>query len=124
METLTKFAIPGTALLLTLIFGFWLSSSGKPYNGILFNIHKLIALGAVIAAGIQLAKVLRGADSLALVITLLVLAGICVIALFATGTLLSIEKMDYRLVLTIHQIATVTLVIAVGLVAYLLVRKP
>jgi hypothetical protein len=124
METLTKFAIPGTALLLTLIFGFWLSSSGKPYNGILFNIHKLIALGAVIAAGIQLAKVLRGADSLALVITLLVLAGICVIALFATGTLLSIEKMDYRLVLTIHQIATATLVIAVGLVAYLLVRKP
>ena len=69
--------------LLTLVFGFWLSLAGKPYNGILFNIHKLIALGGVIVTVIQLSKMLKTADSLALIITLLVLAGICVVALAA-----------------------------------------
>ncbi|MBN1428805.1 MAG: hypothetical protein JXB07_10500, partial [Anaerolineae bacterium] len=124
MDTLTKFTLPGIALLLTLVFGIWLSSSGKPYNGILFNIHKLIALGAVIAAVIQLSKVLKGADSLTLIIALLVVAGLCAIALFASGALMSMEKMDYRLTLTIHQIAPVVMVIALALVAYLLMRKP
>ena len=41
METLSKFTAPGVVFILTLIFGFWLSSTGKPYNGVLFNIHKL-----------------------------------------------------------------------------------
>lgn len=123
MDTLTKFTLPGIALLLTLVFGIWLSSSGKPYNSILFNIHKLIALGAVIVTIIQLAQVLRGADSLALIIALLAVAGLCAIALFASGALMSMEKMDYRLTLTIHQIAPVVMIIAMVLVVYLLGRK-
>ena len=38
MDITSKFITPGIVFLLTLVFGFWLSNAGKPYNGILFNI--------------------------------------------------------------------------------------
>jgi hypothetical protein len=47
METLSKFTLHGILFALTFAFGFGSSRAGKPYNGLLFNAHKLIALGAV-----------------------------------------------------------------------------
>jgi hypothetical protein len=123
MDTITKFATPGIVFLLTLVFGIWLSLLGKPYNGILFNIHKLVALGTVIVMVNQLSKMLKSADSLALVIALLVLAGLCVVALFASGALLSMDKLDYALMLTIHRVTPFLLVISMVLTIYLLTGR-
>jgi len=36
----------GVFFIFILISGFWVSNSGKPYNSLIFNIHKLIGLGA------------------------------------------------------------------------------
>jgi len=116
----SKFLLPGIAFILTLAFGFWLSHVGKPYNGFLFNIHKLIALGAVVATVIQLVKLLKGADSLALVIVSLVVAALCVIALFASGALMSMGKLDYALMLTVHRVAPVILVVAIVIIILML----
>ncbi len=124
MDMFSKFVAPGTAFLLTLAFGFWLSNAGKPYNGILFNIHKLIALGAVIIAVVQFAQTLKTANALAVIVALLVLAAICVIALFASGALMSAGKLDYGLMLTIHRIAPAVLVVAMALVVYLFGKQP
>ena len=109
---LSKFVLPGIAFVLTLAFGFWVSHLGRPYNGLLFNVHKLIALGAVIATIVQLTKVLKNANALVLIIVLLVVAALCVIALFASGAFLSIGNVDYGLMLTVHRIAPVLLVTA------------
>ena len=120
MEILSKFILPGVFLLLTLAFGFWLSHTGKPYNGLLFNIHKLLALGVVILAVVQFSKIIRLADASALLIGLLALAAICIVALFASGALMSMEKLEYALTLTIHRIALALLVVALGWAFYLL----
>ena len=120
MDTLSKFSTPGIFFLLTLGFGIWLSLAGKPYNGILFNLHKLIALGAVIITGIQVSKTLHSSDSQALIIALLVLAGICVVALFASGALMSMEKLNYEVMLTIHRVAPILAAIAMLTAVYLL----
>lgn len=109
---------PILLFILTLAFGFWLSRVGKPYNGALFNIHKLIALGAVVLAVIQISK--TGVSGSPLLLVTLVMAGLCAVALFASGALMSIGKVDYALTLTIHRVALAVLVIAAGLVVYLL----
>jgi len=116
----SKILLPGIVFILTLAFGFWVSHVGKPYNGLLFNVHKLIALGAVVATVIQLVKLLKSADALALVGVLLVVAALCVIALFASGALMSMDKLDYALMLTIHRVAPVVLVIAMVIVILML----
>ena len=122
MDTLSKFTFPGILFALTLAFGFWLSHAGKPYNGLLFNIHKLIALGAVVLAGLRFSRMYRPVDSLALIVGLLVVAALCVIALFTSGALMSAGKPDYALMLAIHRVAPLLLVIAVVLVVYRLGR--
>jgi hypothetical protein len=122
MELANKLILPGIALILTLAFGFWLSSAGKPYNGILFNIHKLIALAGVILAVVQLTKLPHLPAPFSLFALCLILAALAVIALFATGGLLSAEKLDYSLMLTIHRVGIAVLVVALGAVVYLVIR--
>lgn len=123
MDDLSKFILPGVLFLLTLGFGFGLTNAGKPYNGLLFNLHKLIALGAVVIAVIQFSKTIQTADSQAPLIILLIVATLCVVALFASGALMSIGKLDYALTLTIHRLAPVVLTIALALMIYLAGRK-
>lgn len=124
MDTFSEFTLPGILFLLTMAFGFWLSHAGKPYNGLLFNIHKLIALGAVVIAIVQFSKTLNGVDSPVLLIVLLVVAALCVVALFASGALMSLGKLDYSLTLTIHRTAPVVLALALVVVVYWLGAKP
>jgi hypothetical protein len=121
MDTLSKFTVPGILFVLTLAFGFWLSQQGKPYNGILFNIHKLTALGAVVIAVIQVVQTLKNLNPLSLS-ALFLLAAICIVALFVSGALMSAGKLDYALMLSIHRVAPVVLGIALVWSWFLLVR--
>jgi len=119
---LTRFLIPGLALLLTVGLGVWLSQMGKPYNGLLFNVHKLVALGAVVAGGVAASRLLRGVEMAALLpaLTPLVLAGavLVVLALFASGALMSMGKLDYVLTLTTHRAAALALVAVLAAAGY------
>lgn len=124
MEALLAFRVPGLAFLLTLAFGLWLSRAGRPYNGVLFNIHKLLALGAVVVAALQFSSLLKSADTLAPTIALLVAAGAGVIALFATGALMSLNNPNYALLLNIHRVAPALVVITLALAAWLLTGRP
>ena len=64
MNVVTQFAAPGIAFLMTLISGLWLSRAGKPLNVAIFNIHKLIALAAVVLAVIQTRSVLKTVEEI------------------------------------------------------------
>jgi hypothetical protein len=119
MEIASIFLVPGIGFILTLVFGFWLTRIGRPYNGILFNIHKLIALGTLIPAAAGFYRMFNALESQSLLIVLIVLAGLCVAALFVSGAFLSIGRMNYRVVKAVHNIALVLLVIAVGSIFYL-----
>jgi hypothetical protein len=119
---LARLILPGVAFALTLALGFWLSLASRPYNGLLFNVHKLVALGAVIAIGWEAVRWFRGAGSPAGALLLAAGAALLVIALFASGALLSMGKLEYALVLTTHRLAMAALVVVLMLGAYWAVR--
>ena len=120
MGLAAKFVIPGVLFILTLVFGFWLSRSGKPYNGLIFNIHKLIALAAVIVAAIRAFNALKIVEAQPILIALLILLGLCAVALFVTGALMSANKPAHDRLLTTHKIAPLLAVIAAIGTLYLL----
>ena len=123
MAVLSKFVIPGIVFVVTVAFGLWLSRSGKPYNGLLFNAHKLIALAAVITAALQTFNALKIVELQPLLIALLVLVGLSVVALFVTGALMSANKPAHNMLLIIHKLA-LFLVLFVGAAAiYLLAGR-
>jgi hypothetical protein len=119
MDAGAKFAAPAIVFLLTLASGVWLSRSGKPLNTAIFTVHKLIALGAVIATAIQTTNALKSAEARATPIAGLILIGLCVVALFASGALMSMNKPSYRALLTIHRIALVMAPLAGAATIYL-----
>lgn len=120
MDTTSKFITPGIIFLLTLASGVWLSSSGKPLNTLIFTVHKLIALAMVILTAIQIYNLLKATGIQALPMALIIFAGLCVLALFATGALMSLGKPVDAILLTIHRVAPFLAVIAMGATVYLL----
>jgi len=120
MDIVSRLLNPTLGFLVTIAFGFWLSRLGKPYNGLLFNVHKLIALAAVILAGLAVYQVLKGTDVATLIVLLLVLAALSVIALFVSGALMSAGKGEYRVMKLVHNLSPFILVMAMGTTVYLL----
>jgi hypothetical protein len=123
MDTISKFLTPGIVFLLTLIFGFWLSLAGKPYNGLLFNLHKLIALGAVILAGMQVYKLTKGLSPQGWLAALIIVAVVCAVALFFSGAMLSAGKLAPAWMLGIHRIGIVVEFVSMAAIVYLLSAK-
>lgn len=109
MSLLDKFYPIGILLLIIIGFGIWVSRSGKPYNGLLFNIHKLVALGAVILTGIRLFRLEPLSTFPIMVILLIAMAGLSVIAMFATGAVLSIQEELNPLMQWIHGVSAVVI---------------
>lgn len=102
--SVTRLAWP--ALFFVGIFGsgFWLTRAGRPYNGALFTIHKLIALAAVVFLAVTIYRLGRpaglGGGQLAAVIG----AGLCFVALIVTGGLLSALKVPPPATRVVHHI--------------------
>jgi DNA-binding helix-hairpin-helix protein with protein kinase domain len=112
--------LPEFGFLTTLMFGFLLTRKRKPYNGILFNIHKLVALGTVIVTSMQVYASIKTLPPHPLIVPWLVIAAISILALFVSGAFLSIGERNYELLKTVHNIAPVVVVIATGMTIFFL----
>jgi hypothetical protein len=115
----SKILLPGLLFLFTLGSGFWLSHSGKPLNIVIFTLHKLIALATVVFTVSLIYGLLKNVDPKIAVLTLMVISGLLVIALFVTGALLSTGKPANNLILTIHRIAPYLVGIFTAVMIYL-----
>ena len=94
-------------LLYIIVFasGYVLTQTAKPYGALLLTLHKLIALGAVVLAVVRLVQASRIAPLEATTIIATVFTGIAIVALFATGAILSLEKPAASAVRLIHHVS-------------------
>ncbi len=125
MDTI-QLRLAGAGLFCLLIFfsGFWLSRSGKPYSGIKLNIHKLLALAAVVLFVITLVQENRAAALAAVELTASVVTGLFLLGLFVTGGLASISRPMPAIVLKLHHITPYLAVLSAAAALYLLlIRK-
>lgn len=99
---LSRIVGAGAFCLVIFLFGFWLSRSGKPYNGILFNVHKLVALAAVILFAVTLYRANQVTTLNAVTLVAGIATGLFFVGLFATGALASLDKPVPTLVLRLH----------------------
>jgi hypothetical protein len=120
MDTVGGFVTPGIVFLLTLASGLWLNRAGKPLNAAIFTVHKLIALAAVVVTALRTYKAVAIPEVEPIIVALIVVIGLCVVALFATGALMSADKPAYRSLRTSHNLAALLAVIAGVAAIYLL----
>ena len=115
--------LPGVLFLLIIGFGLWVSKVGKPYNNLLFNIHKLIALGAVILTALRIVKLDPFTTFPNMAILLITLAVLCVIGMFATGAVMSIKDVVPKAALLVHRILPPIIFISVSISIYFIVLE-
>ena len=117
--------ILGTVIGCLVIFasGYWLTRSGKPYNGLLFNVHKLVALAAVVLFVVMLVQVGRAAALGAVEVVSGVVTGLLFVGLFVTGALVSIEKPMPAVVATVHHVLPYLALASTAGMLYLLMPK-
>lgn len=130
MSILTsKTTICGLLVLLTLISGVWLSHSGKPFNSIIFTVHKLLALATVIIIGVNVYHLLGAIEGNTLAaLSIVAVSGLLFLALFISGALLSLipagllslEKPMPEIILKIHQVAPLLALVSSTATMYLL----
>jgi len=124
MSTITfKIIIIGLLFLFTIVSGVWLSNSGKPLNTIIFTLHKLIALAAVIFTAIVIHNLLNIVGVENVILILIMVTGLFVITLFLSGALLSLGKPVNDILLTIHKVIPILTVISIALIMYLFVSR-
>ncbi|MBN2047660.1 MAG: hypothetical protein JW750_07460 [Anaerolineaceae bacterium] len=115
----------GTAVLfvLTLGSGVVLSHSGRPYGNLLFNLHKLISVGAMVLVAVTAVKLYKtGSVSGFLPLVVMILNALFFLGLIATGGILSIKTELPVIALKIHQIFPLLCVLVSALNLYILSR--
>jgi hypothetical protein len=110
----------GIFFLLIVLSGFWVSNSGRPLNVLIFTIHKLIALAALIFLGITVYGIHQAAGLSRLEVTGAIVTGLFFIGLFATGALLSSDRPMPVIVLRLHQLLPFLVTASTAAMLYLL----
>jgi len=120
----TQSTIVGAAMLFLIVFlsGFWLSRSGKPFNGIVLTLHKLISLAALVFLAINLYRTNQDAKLNTMELAAAAVTGLLFLGTIVSGGFLSTDKPLPARVLTLHRIApfltvlstTVTLLLLLG----------
>ena len=123
MSIVSKIIGVGLLFLFTIVTGIWLSNSGKPLNSLIFNIHKLIALALVIFIVIVIRNLLKNVEINNVMLTLIIVTGLFVLALFVSGALLSFGKPVNNIILTIHAVTPIPTAITTAMIIYLLLSR-
>lgn len=120
----TQVRLLSSGLLVVLIFasGFWVSRAGKPYPALNFNIHKLIALAAVILLGVMISRVNKAAPMDSTQWLAVVIAGVCALVTILTGGLASIDRPLPAILAALHKVFPYLSVLSTGWVMYLLLK--
>jgi hypothetical protein len=125
MDTITSKLIgAGILFLFTLISGVILHHSSRPLSIGLVTLHKLIAVGTAVLVGMVVNQLYKTVDGKVFIeIGLMVISALLLLALIATGALLTREEMQLPdLVLNIHKVAPLLALISSTLTIFLLSR--
>lgn len=123
MSIIQKIVSCGMLFLLTIGTGVWLSNLGKPYNTLIFAVHKLIALAAVIITTFLIRILLKNVEIKTVIVTLIIVSVLFVLALFISGALMSIGIAPYSLLKTVHSLVTILTAGTTAIVFYFLLNR-
>ena len=112
----------GMFYLFIFLSGIWLNRSGKPYNGIILAIHKLISLGTIVFLVITIRRISRISPLSMIQWIVSIITGLFLLGTMITGGLLSTRKSMPKAVTKLHRIIPLLTVLSTAVMLYLLFR--
>ncbi len=118
-----RFVGAGLFFLFIFGFGYWLSHSGKPFNVVIFTVHKLISLGAFVFLAVAVYQINQAAKLGGLEIALCAMTALLFVGTMATGGLVSVDKPMPGFVLILHRVTPYLTAASTALMLYWLQRN-
>ena len=114
--------IVGAGLFFLAIFlsGFWLSRTGKPYSSLYLNIHKLIALAAVVFLIMTVTRLNQVVRLNTVELTVCIVIAFLFLTTIISGGLVSIPKELPAAITTLHHMLPYAVALATAVTLYLL----
>jgi len=118
----TQIKLAGIVLLFLIIFvlGYLLSKGGRPYNQLVFTIHKFVTLGTIVLLASMIIKINRADPLSKLQLSMVLLMAVCFLADMVTGGLLSLERASPEFIHKLHQAIPYLTIISTAVSLYLL----
>jgi len=112
----------GAGFLFIILSGYWLSRSGKPYSTIVFTVHKLVALAAIVLLGVTIYRINQAGALSAVEVLAAIVTGLFFLGTMGTGGALSIpsDKAMPAIVHKLHQVTPYLTVLSTAVTLYLL----
>jgi hypothetical protein len=98
-------------LSIAIALGIVLAFSSRQYGPIVFAVHKITALGAMVITSILCYRYIKAAPVSAIFLVVVAVACISFVLLFASGAVMSTGHGSYRILKAVHVISTVLLTI-------------
>jgi len=122
---ITQLRVIGAGLFFLFIFlsGFWLSNTGKPFNVILFTIHKLIGVAAVVFLVITVNRIHQVAALSTIELIACVVTGLFFVSTIISGGLVSLDKPMPAAISMMHKLFPYLTVLSTTVTLYLLLSR-
>ncbi len=118
-----KFVIAGLLFIFVIVSGVWLSRTGRPLNGLILAVHKLISLGAAAYLAVTIFRIHQGAPLTSLEMTASLITLIFFVAMIATGGILSAAKSAPDVIHRVHQFMPYMVMLSSAASLYLLLVR-
>lgn len=118
MSIVHKLVVIGLLFVAVLVTGMGAGNSGKPSFAV---VHKLLAVVTVILLVPLIWHSARPAGSRMVFVTVIVILGMSILALFVTGSLLTTSALKTAVWLNVHRVASAFAVIAMAVTAKLFI---
>ena len=121
--TQVRVVVAGLLFVFIFLFGFLVTRAGKPYPTLLFTIHKLTAVGAVVWMGITISKISQAAPLGHVQILAIAVTGVLFALMIITGGVISAVKQVPGIVAAAHHYLPYLTVLSSAWMIYLVILK-
>ena len=118
-----RIAIAGILIIFSIISGIWLSKIGRPLNGLIFSVHKIISLLAIVATGIVIYYSQQGIEINRTDLFLIFATGLVLLLSLISGFLLSFDKFVNDFLLYMHKFMPALIILFSILSIYFIKKK-
>ena len=117
MSLTLKIIISSILLLLLLVAGIYIHRTGKPYNTMVFTVHKLFTVAVVVLLAIVFVQVFRSAGLSSGQIAILSVMILAIVVLMVSGGMMSLDKKQI-VMLWLHRLSTAAFLVCYILFVY------
>jgi hypothetical protein len=123
MENLTiRIVLAISFFVLMLLSGIWLRTKGKPYNKLIFTIHKIMTLLTILFVTRYIILLKNSVEMVQLSVTFFWVSFAFFIISFISGALLSFEKPMPDALTKLHRLSALLVTLLGGVTVYLVLR--